>query len=435
MAQYRTDQSKYLNDSKTIFEVGMFNDRLTPSGTLTDAFGRLRVSEPFTLFDSFHRYEDNGKWATSNTAGGTYAFSTNQSLINLSVTTASGAEVVRETKRVFAYQPGKSLLIMSTFAMATPQANNVQRVGYFNDQNGIFFEANGTTLNLVKRTYTSGSVQETRVPQSSWNKDKFDGTGASAQGSGSEHSTGLDVTKTNIFWMDVEWLGVGDVRCGFVVDGKLMIAHIFHNDNNNTVPYMTTAILPIRYEIRNIGITDSAATMKQICSTVLSEGGYELRGKPRTIGNGIVTADLITLTTAGTFYPLQSIRLKATRLDAIVVPKNISVLGTSNTTRYKYKIVSEATITGANWQPVTADSAVEYNANTTATMSGGVDLLSGFFTVSNQSAPSIAIDSGVFKFQLERNGLTNTPTTFTLAITGASNGDTALGSIDWEEIT
>ena len=167
---------------------------------------------------------------------------------------------------------------MSTFAMNTPKANVRQRVGYYGGENGIYFENDGTTNYFVLRSNTSGNVTETRVAQTDWTVDKFDGTGYSAQSGGAEHTGGLDVSKTNILWMDIEWLGVGDVRCGFVVDGKMTTAHIFHNDNKNLVPYMTTASLPLRYEIKNTGVTTSNSTLKQICSTVISEGGYELYG-------------------------------------------------------------------------------------------------------------------------------------------------------------
>jgi len=77
---------------------------------LSDAFGRLRVSNPLTLFDSSHRYRDNGLWNTLATNGGTTVFSPNEGLVNLSVNGANGSQVIRETTKVFSYQPGKSLL-------------------------------------------------------------------------------------------------------------------------------------------------------------------------------------------------------------------------------------------------------------------------------------------------------------------------------------
>lgn len=440
MAQYRTDYKK-LDGSNLVtrYEVNMLADQLTTSGTLTDSFGRLRTSTPFTLFDSSHRYADNGLWSTSNTAGGTYGFVTNQSLIEMTVSNASGAEVIRETDAVFSYQPGKSLMVMNTFVFNEGKTNLRQRVGYFGADNGIFLEQDGTdgnSLYLVRRSKTSGTVVDTRIPQSDWNVDKFDGTGASAQAAAtvtSNFANGIDLTKTNILWIDFEWLGVGCVRCGFVVDGKFMPAHIFYHSNVLTLPYMSTASLPLRLEITNTGATSGSSTLKQICSTVLSEGGYELRGSQQSIGTPVASPK--DMPTAGTFVPITSIRLKSTRLDAIVVPSSIDVLGSGNNTRIKYKVVIGGTLTGASWVSGGTNSSVEYDLSATA-ITGGTDVLSGYIAVTNQATQPIIINRDqLFKYQLKRNSFTSEATIFSVCCTGAANGDDALATVDWEEIS
>lgn len=433
MAQFRTDQHKLdFSNNKTRYEVFMLSDRLSPSGTLTDAFGRMRVSEPLTLFDSQHRYQDNGKWYTANTAGSNTVHQTNESAIDLNVDTTSGHYVYRETGRVFAYQPGKSLLVLNTFTMNTPKTNLRQRVGYFSTENGVFLENDGTSTYFVLRSKSSGSVVETRVAQSNWNVDKFDGSGYSGQGTGTEHTGGLDISKANILWFDIEWLGVGDIRCGFVVDGRFVTAHIFHNDNVNTTAYMTTACLPIRYEIENTGTTVSNSTMKQICSTVISEGGYQLSGKQRSVGVPLSAPKDIP--TAGTFTPIISIRLKSDRLDAIVIPNDISFVGATNNTQYRYKVVVNPTLTGATWTSAGATSSVEYDITATS-YAGGDDAKIGYLVIgAGAGANVIDFKDGLFKFQLERNIFTNTAVVFSLVATGAANGNDALGSIDWEEI-
>ncbi len=435
MAQFRTDLNKI--DSGQVFtryEVNMLSDRLSPSGTMTDAFGRMRVVQPFTLFDSSHRFADNGLWATSNTAGNSsYSFVENQSTVDMTVGTTANAEVIRETTKVFSYQPGKSLLVMNTFAMHSPKANVRQRVGYFGQSNGIYLENDGTTNYLVVRTNTSSTVAETRVPQSEWNIDKFDGTGYSSQIGGSEHGSGLDVSKTNIFWMDIEWLGVGDVRCGFVVDGRMILAHVFHNDNRNTVPYMTTASLPLRLEIKNTGNTASNSTLSQICSTVISEGGYELYGSQQAVATSITSP--VDLPTAGTYYPVISLRLKQSRLDAIVILTALSILAPSNA-YYNWQMRAGANTTaGGTWVSAGDNSAVEYKLDGGSVVGGRV-LASGFTGSTNQSATPIDIlKQALFKFQLERNSLTSTPYELTLVASASFNGADIYGSMDWEEIT
>ena len=183
--------------------------------TTKDAFGKARVVEPFTLFDSSFIYSDDSRNWNSNTAvGGSSAFAANQSHIAMSVTGTNGSKCIRETKKVFKYQPGKSLLTMSSFEMAPISAYNAntdlrQRVGYFDDKNGTYLEANGNTLILVVRSNVTGNVIENRIPQSQWNVDKLNGTGSS--------NLTINVANSQIFWTDVEWLGVGSIRAGFVI--------------------------------------------------------------------------------------------------------------------------------------------------------------------------------------------------------------------------
>ena len=432
MAQFNKNTHQYLGDSKTLFEVVMLADQYgnnigpaNPSGVAVDAFGRMRTSLPLTLFDSSHRYTDNGLWATSNTATTTYVFSENEGLVNLNVDTTSNAEIVRETLKTFAYQPGKSLLNLNTFVFSAAKTNLRQRVGYFGSQNGMYLELDGTTLSFVERTYTSGSVVETRVNQADWNMDKLDGTGPSLKT--------LDITKAQIMWMDIEWLGLGTVRMGLIIDGQIIHCHSFHHANRISTTYITTASLPIRYEIKNTGTTSGSSTLKQVCSTVISEGGYELRGRQNAIGT-LITAPK-TLATAGTFYPVVSIRLKSTRLDSIVIPTAVSFLGQGNGINYNWHIITDATVTTGSWTTAGTDSSVEYTISGTA-ISGGRILASGYINSSNQGSPSLDIlKQALFQFQLERNSLTSTPSTFTLAVTADTNTQICFGSIDWEEIT
>jgi hypothetical protein len=383
----------------------------------TDAFGRHRVSLPLTLFDSSHRYRDNGLWSTSNTAGTTYTFSPNEGLVTLNLPTTANTEIIRETNKVFAYQPGKSLLVLNTFVPEPPKANLRQRIGYFGAQNGIYYELDGDTAYFVERSYVSGSVVETRVAQANWSENTL---------------PSFDKSKAQIIWMDIEWLGLGTVRCGFVIDGKFIHCHSFHHANLITSTYITTASLPVRYEIKNTGTTSSNSTMKQVCSSVISEGGYELRGIQQAVGTAITAPK--ALATAGTFYPVVAIRLKTTALDAIVIPSAISILGLGDTT-YNWQIRSGLTTTGGTWESAGADSAVEYNLTGTG-ITGGRVLASGYIDSSKNNIAGIDIfKEALFKFQLERNGLTGTPFEFAIVITAANNTRTVHASMDWEEVS
>lgn len=429
MAQFRTD--KHIIDSgqvTTRYEVFMLSDRLTPSGTATDAFGRLRMSQPHTLFDSQHQDVENDKWDTLITGSGTKTHLPNESAISLEIATANGDSIIRESLRTMPYQPGKSLLIMNTGVMGTPKANVVQRIGYFSANNGIFLENDSGNNYFVLRSSVTGSVVETRVAQTDWNVDKFDGTGYSSQTRGEEHASGIDVTKANIHWIDVEWLGVGDVRCGFVVDGNMKIAHVFHNDNVNPTTYMRSAILPIRYEIFNKGVTTSNTTMRQICSTVISEGGYTQVNQTRSASNPLTGKNL----TSGIDTPMVSIRLKGDRLNAVVIPVSVDLYG-MQATAFKYRIYENVTsLTNPVWVTTDSKSAVWYDISATA-MTGGTLLKEGIFKGLEVAKEIDLISQLDGVIQLTRKINAANGDIFTVAIEPTTINDDAIVALSWQE--
>lgn len=396
--------------------------------TQSDAFGRLRVSNPLTLFDSSHRFDDNDLWSSATTTGGTAVFNSNQGLVDLNVTAASGSSVTRETIKVFAYQPGKSLLIMNTFVMSPAKTGLTQRVGYYGSNNGFYLEQAGTAVSFVERSIVTGSLVNTPVLQENWNGDKLDGTGDSG--------ITLDLTKSQIYWMDLEWLGVGSVRMGFIIDGNFIICHTFQHANIIASTYITTASLPLRYEIFNTAETSGVSTLKQICSTVISEGGYQLKGTQQSIGTPILTPR--TLAVAGTYYPIVGLKLKATRLDSVAILTAISLLGLGNGKNYAWRVVNGGvTIAGGLWVDASAESSVQYNITGTSA-TGGRILASGYINSSNQGSPALNIlKEALFANQLERNGLTGVPYEVVLevAVQTTSGGEGVYASMDWEEIS
>ncbi len=413
---------KNVDDTSTNY-TGNFN-------MASDAFGRMRTSEPLTLFDSSHRYADNNLFATltggSTTTSASAAFNSNQGLVELKVDALSGSKVYRETTKVFAYQPGKSLQILSTFVFNAAKTNLRQRVGYYSASNGMYLELDDDTLYMVERSLVTGTVTSTRIPQSQWNIDKLDGYGPSG--------IVLDITKAQILFMDIEWLGLGTVRTGFVINGQFIPCHFFHHANIITTPYITTASLPVRYEIENKAATASSSVLKQVCSTVISEGGYELRGLQQAVGTAITAPK--ALATAGTLYPVATIRLKSARLDGIVILTALSIMG-AGTGIYNWQIIASGVTSGGSgtWVSASSASSVEYKLDATA-VTGGRVLASGFLTSNAQGATSIDIlKEALFKFQLERNSFTGAAFELTLAVTASTNTEVVYGSVDWEEIS
>jgi hypothetical protein len=377
------------------------------------------------MFDSSYRYGDNQLWSTATATGGTATYNAAQGLMDLSVTTTSGSSVRRQTTKVFSYQPGKSLLVMTTFVCAAPKANLDQKVGYYSSDNGYFLEQDGLTTYFVERSAVSGAVTNTRVAQSAWNVDPMDGTGPSG--------ITLDISKAQILWMDLEWLGVGTVKMGFVINGTFYICHEWDHANLITSTYITTASLPLSCEITNTGTTASASTFKQICATVISEGGYALAGFQQSVGTPVTAAKV--LTTAGTFYPVVSLRLKTTRLDSISIVTAISLLGAGNNETFRWEVRAAGTTTGGSWVSAGPNSAMEYNLTGTAYTNGRI-LAAGYTSSSNQGSPSVDIlKQALFANQFERDSFTATPYEITIVMAGAANGTSCYASMDWEEVS
>lgn len=389
--------------------------------TAVDAFGRLRVSNPYTLFDSQNRYIKDPQFDEDTATGGTCTHVANEASVDLAVTTSSGSKAIRQSFRVFPYQPGKSLEVLATFVMNAGKDNLRQRVGYFNVNNGVFFQVNNMTKSFVLRTNTSGTPSDTRtVNQADWNGDKLDGTGASG--------FTLDYTKAQILYMDFEWLGVGSVRCGFIINGQIIICHTFNNANDIDKVYMTTAILPIRYEIENTGATASSSTLTQICSSVISEGGYDQKSALSWARRSTVLTNVTT-----TFLPLVSIRLKSTRLDGVVIPSIFNALPIGSTLDYEVVLVKNPTLTGTpSWS--SASESVEMDEAATG-FTGGEIVQSTYVSGSRQGS-GLASGALEYNFSLQLGAtMGGTSDIYTLAARTISGTDDIIGALSFYDLT
>lgn len=399
----------------------------TPS---IDAFARWRVSQPTTLFDYASQYDIGPLfWDTSVVGAGSATHLPNQSATQLSTGSGtSGDSCVRQTFEYFRYQPGKSQLAVLTANIGAKKTGVRQRCGYYDAQNGVFFEQDATDLKVVTRTFTSGVAVDNAVAQSAWNVDKLDGTGPSG--------ITLDTSDDNIYWADMEWLGVGQVRFGiYSPNGYPIVCHEFQNANALTVVYMTTANLPLRYEITNTGAAAGATTMTQICSTVISEGGaqYE-RAYEFGAANGIVTRAVTTR------RAILSIRPKAT-FNSIVNRGKISPSGidlTADTNDCFWELVYNPTFTGTPvWTSADANSITEFSTHGDAAagaITGGIVIDSGYVPAGAEGARGSAQQPILNKYPLTLNAAGSGPKSLALVCTSFTGTSTDAGAIHWEEI-
>ena len=331
-----------------------------------DAFKRLRVSSPFSLFESTHQYdiEDKFNWEQdTNGVGASITHLPEESGISLNVGTANGEFSILQTQKYFTYHPGRSQLLVLTGVMDSGKDNLVQRQGLFDDNDGVFFECDGVITNLVIRSSASGVIVENRIPQSQWNVDRVDGS----KGIFNPSKIKLDITNGQVFVIDLQWLGFGRVRFCLDVGDQVINLHEANHANSQSIVYMRTATLPIRYEIRNTGIADSSSSLKAQCSTIIAEGGQEVAGIEFSTGNGIVLRSLV----ATTRTPILAIRNALTFNG--VVNRATTVLSLSSafvsaTCFLELAYIHNVTATaGGTWAGVDpGHSVVEFNAGITS---------------------------------------------------------------------
>jgi hypothetical protein len=397
-----------------------------------DAFGRLRVSNPYTLFDSALQYSSMPLyWGEVLANGGTVTHLPNESSTRMRVTTTNGSSVIRQTKRYWRYQPGKSQRITCTGVLGEPKAGVRKRIGYFDDENGLFFEQTEDGMFVVKRSFVSGVAVDTRVAQANWNLDVMDGnTHPLTNPSGIT----LNAARATIFLIDLEWLGVGRVRFGFVIDGKIYYVHEFNHANSITSVYMTTANLPVRYEIENTAGTASNTDLIEICAEVSSEGGVQERAQVFSVGN---EESFISVST--TLIPILSIRLDT------VFPANGSITNRTSVIPLKtmvftedapcyFKVLYNATLTNPVWADYnTTHSGVQYDVSASA-VSNGIEIDAGYVGTGRNVGAADALNlASELALTLDIAGTTSDTLTIAAIRTGTSNTDVG-AIIQWKEL-
>lgn len=401
-------------------------------GGQSDAFGRNRSSLPYTLGDYKNTYTIDPNFISYAVNGGTIAYQTNSAAIRLSTTGTSTSRIVNQTKMYHHYMPGKSQQVLSSFNFDAPVSNVTKRIGYYDDYNGIFLEQDGNgVLSFNIRSYVGGTVSVNKVVRSNWNMDTCDGTGQS--------KFALDIAKTQLFFTDFQWLGVGRVRCGFVHDGAYIVAHEFYNSNNLATVYMSNPNLPIRAEVLNGGTT-TGGHMDQICASVVSEGGYAESGQDW----GLTSPTLRSLAGNSTL-PILAIRLQNSFNGqpnrAIVRMNSVKLFSSSENIKYKLiKLLNVSQISGATWATIDSDSLVEYSANATS-YTDGDEIDNGWVTATNNGvnlssgAPSSNLPSTAKKNYIAQNYGSTDSEIYVIVATNLSGTATNVGAaIQWREI-
>ena len=399
-------------------------------GGQVDAFGRLRVSEPKTIMAYSNRYDEAPLfWEDALTGTGTATHLPNESSVRLRVA-ASGDKVIRQTKHYHPYQPGKSQKVVITGVISDgTTTNTVRRWGYFDTNNGYFWELSAAgVLSVNRRTFTSGAAVDTSVTQANFNVDKLDGTGPSG--------VTLDLTKGNIFFCDMQWLGMGRARLGVSIpDGTTgkqhnIVCHEFLNANNLTTVHITTPMLPIRWEIEATGAPGGNIDMIATCAEIASEGGLDA-----TQGVPFSQYNTSTVSTSTTTTALVSIRPKLTFNSqtnrGMVVPESISVYTAGNGI---WSLLHDSTIGGSpTWNSADTNSICDFSLSSGSSVDGHI-IKSGMIASAAGNAADTAGGEVNIPLPLTLNQASTAPIQLTLAFTAFTGSPAAAGSINWREI-
>ena len=379
---------------------------------------RLKVSQIETRwFSTFNGHDDASQWDTQTAAGATALLDANGDWVNLTVTTTAGSKVIRQTKNVFGYIPGRGATQSFAIKNPTPVAGLRTRYGVFDENNGFFFEYNGTDRNIVIRSDASGSPVDITIPRANWD-DPMDGTGPSG--------VDLDIANIQQYNINYEWYGAGFIEFSVVLHDRRVPMHRYIVANLQPIPYCSTVFLPMRIEVENTGSLAANATMIQLSASHHKEGDSTTLGAPFSAATSITGK---TMAAANTYYPMLSIRLKSTQLNGFVVPTYFQA-ATSDSSFIQYRVVRNATLTGASWVSAGASSAVEKDVSATAA-TGGEIIVEGF--IPSGTNPGIIHFNGNGQYTIGRENLGTTSQIYTLELACIATNKTGYGAFGWVE--
>jgi len=422
MAQWNKTTQDFLNQERSLFEVYNIADHWGNQTDWRPQFSnnnRLQVA-PFqtVFFNTFQYGKETDVWDERVVGIGTATHNVSASNIIIQVDSTAGSKVIRQTKNVMRYIPGRPATLAFAIRLEQPQVGIRRRFGLFDDYNGAYFEDDGGTYSYVLRTSTTGITTEIRVGRDEWNGEKFDGNGW----------TGVtaDPTKQQMISINYEWYGAGTVDFAWLMKGETIKSHTFDNSNIQDKVWCSTPFLPIRVEIENVTGVAGTHYLYQGSNSLIQEGEPEKLGTLLSIANPITGT---TMTSANTFYPILSIRLKSNSLTGVMLLRSLQAATNDNTNVY-WKLIENATNTGGTWvNHPDPNSFIQYNITETAT-TGGSTLLNGF--VVGGGASLIEIDDKA-ALQLGRSGIGTISDTYTLACASPNTNKAALAVLNWIE--
>ena len=422
MAQWNKNEQDFLNQERSLFEVYNIADHWGNQTDWRPQFSdnnRLKVA-PFqtVFFNTFQYGKETDVWDESVVGVGTATHNANSSNVVMEVGSTSGSKVIRQTKQVMRYIPGRPATLAFAIRLEAPQVGIRRRFGLFNETDGAYFEDDGGTYSYVIRSSTSGITTETRVTRENWNGEKFDGNGY----------TGItaDATKQQMISINYEWYGAGGITFNWLMKNETIVSHEFENSNVNDLVWCRSPFLPIRCEIENVTGVAGTHYLYQGSNSLIQEGEPEKLGTLLSVSNAITGT---TMPLANTFYPIISLRLKSSALQAVMLLRSLQAVTNDNTNVY-WRLYQNSTLTGASWTDhPDPNSFMQYDTTATA-VAGGQALLSGFTIAGGASLVDVDDKAAL---QIGRTGIGTISDTYTLACASPNTNKSALAVLNWIE--
>lgn len=277
---------------------GSANVRFSEGLPQLDAWGKLRVSGATHIGDYVFGQEEvlTNNFSPSQLQGGSVTYNDTRNSVTIKLPgptdpdySANSGFASCSSNLYHHYVAGSSHLYMATARLNNPTATGVVRNwGLFDANNGFMFRV-GTDglLYVVIRSSISGTAVDTVIARTDWNGDKVDGTGDS--------QATLDLSKDNIYWIDIQWHGAGRVRFGTYIDGARVTMHSYYHGNNYTEAMSQTASLPVCFSAKAVTGPSEDLFIETWSASVWTEADVDLneKGSPATYASthATITAD------------------------------------------------------------------------------------------------------------------------------------------------
>ena len=206
----------------------------------------------------------------------------------------------------------------------------------------IYPEYRGVAIVDPARVIVSKTI-DVRIPQSSWNIDKCNGTGASG--------FNLDVGKMQMWMIDYAWYGAGAIRWGFKNQrGDVMYVHRLAHGNLMTEAYMRSGNLPARYEVNSFPPTTkitASFNSTALAIPVVDTSAFPASGVIAVTQSGFTTSALVEYITYTSKTPTSFVLDNTSRRgqQALTGPGALASAGGNTATSFTFSATAPVAVT------------------------------------------------------------------------------------------